>query len=132
MSNLESVREPFRALASVMVPQAAGLTKNEWHELEAIVERALASRPPLIARQLRLLIRLLDVAAHVMHGRPLASLDPVRRARLLSRFEHARLLLVRRGVWGLRTLVMMGYYTRPGAADEVGYRATPAGWSARQ
>ena len=33
------------------------------------------------------------------------------------------LLLLRRGFWGLRTLVFLGYYARPEAAAEIGYRA---------
>jgi hypothetical protein len=46
--------------------------------------------------------------------------------------ETARLVLVRRGFWGLRTLILMGYYGRPAAAAAIGYRADPQGWEMRR
>ena len=42
------------------------------------------------------------------------------------------MLLFRRGVWGLRTLVMMGWYTNPSVIAALGYRASAAGWEARR
>jgi hypothetical protein len=39
--------------------------------------------------------------------------------------------LIRRGVWGLRTLVLMGCYTRAEMMDGIGYRAHARGWAAR-
>jgi hypothetical protein len=35
-------------------------------------------------------------------------------------------------MWGLRTLFLLGYYSRPAAAREIGYRADPRGWDARR
>ena len=46
--------------------------------------------------------------------------------------ENAPLLLMRRGFWGIKTLVFMGYYGRDEARAEVGYRATVRGWAARR
>jgi hypothetical protein len=34
-------------------------------------------------------------------------------------------------MWGLRTLILMGYYARPAAAAEVGGSAHRRGWAAR-
>jgi len=48
---------------------------------------------------------------------------PTRRANFLDRLQRAPLLLLRRGLWGVRTLILMGYYGRPAAAKEIGYRA---------
>jgi hypothetical protein len=53
---------------------------------------------------------------------------PTRRAKFLEEVERSPLLLVRRGFWGIRTLIMMGYYARPEAKAEIGYRATGRGW----
>src|SRR2546422_3095313 len=50
---------------------------------------------------------------------------------LFRSIERAPLLLMRRGLWGLRTLAFMGYYGRPAAAREIGYRADPRGWDVR-
>jgi hypothetical protein len=121
----------FRAICVAVVPEAAALDEPEWRELEAIVARALATRPPRVRRQLAVFMRLLDVIALARTRRTLSGLAPHARWELLDALSKSRSLLLRRGVWGLRTLVFMGYYARPRAALAIGYRASPSGWSAR-
>lgn len=122
----------FRAVADTIVPDAARLERTQWDELEAIVGRYVATRPPSVRRQLTALLGLIDWVALLRFGRRFRSLDDVRRTRLLAGFENAPLLLVRRGFWGLRTLVLMGYYGRAQAAAAIGYRADARGWEARR
>ena len=122
----------FRALACTIVPEAARLDESGWTELGAIVERALADRPARVKRQLGLLVSALEWMPVARWGRPFHALDAARRARFLRTVEDAPALLLRRGFWGLRTLVLMGYYARPAAAREIGYRADPRGWDARR
>lgn len=122
----------FRAVALTVVPEAAGLEPAQWHEMEAIVARAVAARPRRLRRQLALLLHLLEWLPLLRYGRRLSRLDPARRARLLGACQAAPLLLLRRGVWGVRTLVLMGYYGRPAAATKIGYRADARGWDARR
>lgn len=129
---LAPVRGVFRALAATIVPEAAALDEAGWARVEAVVERALRERPPKLRRQLVLFVRLLGVLPLVRYGRPFEGLDEARRTRFLRAVEDARPLLVRRGFWGLRTLVYMGYYGRPEAAAEIGYRASVRGWEARR
>jgi hypothetical protein len=129
---LAPVRPAFRALAEVFVPETAGASPAVWDRLEAVVESALAERPPAIQRQVILFIRILNGLARLRSGRALPALDPARRAALVERLSKAPVLLVRRGVWGLRTLVQMGYYTQPEVQAAIGYRATAAGWAARR
>lgn len=129
---LAPVRPAFRAIATTIVPEAASLTEDEWAEVERIIEDALAARPPALRRQLQTLIRVIQLRPLLLYGRTFTALDPARRTLVLRRFENAPLLLLRRGFWGLRTLVFMGYYARPAAAKEIGYRADPRGWDARR
>lgn len=129
---LEPVRIPFRALARTFVPETAQLDERAWQDLERIVEDALAARPPRIRRQLAVLIRLLDVLPVFCYGRRFTAMDDARRTRFLRAVQDAPILLLRRGVWGLRTLVFMGYYARAEAAALIGYRAHPRGWEARR
>ena len=121
----------FRALAEAFVPEAAALDARAWEEAEGIVGGFLASRPASVRRQAALLVRLLDLLPLVFHGRRFRSLDVARRTRLLERLQDAPVLLVRRGIWGLRTLAFMGFYGRAEAAGAIGYRADPRGWEAR-
>lgn len=128
--SLQSVWPTFQALAKTIVPTAQGLDEGEWIELRRIVEDALAARPGALPRQVRMLVRLLDVMAALRYGRRFAGLDPSRRVRFLTSVQRSPLLLLRRGFWGLRTLVLMGYYGRPAAAAEIGYAPDLRGWEA--
>lgn len=131
-STFGPVRPSFRALATTIVPEAVRLDEEAWNEVEQIVEQGLKSRPAAIRRQLRLLVRVLEVLPLLRFGKTFRSLDLERRTRFLLAIQDAPLLLVRRGFWGIRTLVYMGYYSRSAARAEVGYRATAAGWEARR
>jgi hypothetical protein len=126
------VRASFRKLAVTIVPEAEALDERGWEELEQIIERGLASRPDSIRRQLRILVRALNVLPLVRFGKTFSALDSVKRTAFLEGVQNAPLLLLRRGFWGLRTLVFMGYYARDGARQAIGYRADPRGWAVRR
>lgn len=122
----------FRAIASTVVPEATRLAPGEWEELERIVAHAIAARPARLQRQLALLLRLLEWIPLLRYGRRLSGLDPSRRAAFLLSLANSRLLVLRRGIWGLRTVILMGYYGRSAAARAIGYRADARGWEARR
>lgn len=124
-------RRVFRAVVRTVVPEAESLGVPEWDRVESIVADALAPRPARMLRQLALFLRVIDGLARVRHGRRFDALGATARARLLRGFETSRALLLRRGFWGLRTLALMGYYARPEAGREIGYRAEARGWEAR-
>lgn len=131
-STFGPVRETFRAIATTVVPEATRLAPEEWSEVEEIVEQGIASRPAAIRRQLRIFVRLLNVLPLFRFGKTFLALDAERRTKFLLAMQDAPLLLIRRGFWGIRTLVYMGYYARSGARQEIGYRAHVRGWEARQ
>ena len=128
---LAPVRATFRAVATTVVPETASLDDAGWARLEGIVEDALAERPARMQRQLIVFIRLLDVLALARHGRRLRSLPVEQRVRLLERLQDGPVLLLRRGFWGLRTLVFMGWYAQPETAGRIGYQGHIRGWNAR-
>jgi len=122
----------FRAVATCVVPEAGRLDAAQWDEMTAIVARAIAARPRGMQRQLALFFTLLEWLPLLRYGRRLSQLDAVRRARVLHLLQRAPMLLLRRGFWGVRTLMLMGYYGRSAAAAEIGYRADARGWEARR
>lgn len=128
---LAPVRRQFRHLARAIVPESADLDDEAWSRAEEIIGRALSERPPAMVRQLRLFIRIISMLSLLRFGRTFEHLDAERRRRLLHGLENSGILLLRRGFWGLRTLVFMGYYGLPEVRDSIGYRARPGGWSAR-
>jgi hypothetical protein len=128
---LDPVRDSFRAFARAVVPATSRLDARGWASLEGTVEEALADRPAAVRRQLLLFVRVTGLLAILRYGRSLHRLSPVRAARLLGALERAPIPLLRRGVWGVRTLVFMGYYAQPDVQAELGYRAAAGGWAAR-
>lgn len=125
---LVPVRPVFRELARTIVPECDALDERGWAEVEAIVEDALAQRPAAMRRQLLVFVRLIDLLPLFRWLRTFRALDRDRRIRFLHALETSRAFLLRRGFWGLRTLVFMGYYSRPEAYDAVGYAARLRGW----
>jgi hypothetical protein len=129
---LSPVRETFRALATGIVPESAQLDAPGWEALESLVEQALSAHPESLRRQVRLLIRALNLLPVLRFGRTFRELEAGKRALFLHAIENAPLLALRRGFWGLRTLVFLGYYGRREAGESIGYRADPRGWEARR
>ena len=125
-------REIFRAIVSTIVPEAAVLDENGWHDLEQVVESLLRDRPESLKRQLRLFLGLVQWLPLLRHGRPFTSLNLAARTRVLTQLQNGGIQKIRVGFWGLRTIVLAGYYGRPAAAQAVGYAASPLGWEARR
>jgi hypothetical protein len=127
---LSSLRPVFRAVVSTVVPEAAALDDPGWSELEAVAESLLRDRPAAIQRQLRLFLRFIQWLPVVRYGRPFTSLNPPARTRVLAHLQNDPIQKIRVGFWGLRTIVLAGYYARPAAAQAIGYAASPRGWEA--
>ena len=115
-----------------MVPDAAALDETGWRAMDASIAEALAKRPPAMRRQLALFIRILDTLPVFRWGRRFHALGAARRARFLDALQYSPIPLLRRGVWGVRTLVFLGYYARADVQAALGYRATARGWTARR
>lgn len=127
---LHSVWPTFRAVAETVVPDAQQLEEGEWRELRRIVEAALDARSAALGPQLRAFVRLLRWLPVLRYGRTFPHLPPPARARVLEWVQDAPLLVLRRGFWGLRTLVLMGYYCRAASAAQIGYAPDMRGWEA--
>jgi len=130
VSVLAPVRSAFRAAAEAILPAASALDDAGWISVERIVENAIAQRPRRAQRQIVLFLRVLDVYPLLRHRRRFADLPRDQRESILHDLERARHVLLRRGVWGLRTLVFMGHYAQPVNAANIGYRASAGGWKA--
>ncbi|MBT8396272.1 MAG: hypothetical protein HKO65_17230 [Gemmatimonadetes bacterium] len=127
---LSSLREPLRAVGSVVLPSPDALDEEGWAEAERIIERALAPKPAGVRLQLRLFLRVLNALPLVTTGRTFAALPLDRRAAFLQRLHSSPVLPLRRGLWGVRTLLFMGYYNQPRIREAIGYSASPWGWTA--
>ena len=114
-----------------VVPESSSLDEQAWAEVERVIEEALGRRTGRVRRQLIVFFRLLQVLPVARYGRQLTRLNARQRVVFLEWIERSPVLLIRRGFWGVRTLIFMGYYTREDVATAIGYRAHPDGWAAR-
>jgi len=121
----------IRAVVETVVPMSSDLDELAWPEVLTIVETVASERPPKMRRQLAAFIRVVEYAALPFHGRRFTRLSLADRTRWLLRLQDSSIPLVRRGLWGLRTLAFMGYYGRAQAASEIGYTASASGWEVR-
>ena len=127
-----SQSQTFRAIATAVVPEAIEQSQEDWTEFSSIVQTALAKRPAAMQRQLGMFLRILNILSFIRYRRSVASLSVDQRTSFLHSIENSKLLLFRRGFWGVRTLVFMGYYARPGMSSGLGYAAGPRGWEIRR
>ena len=128
---LDSVRAVFRAVAEAMVPATQRYDDQAWGAMECAVELALLARPVKMQRQLLVFLRLANLLALPLAGRTLVALAPAERERVLHRLERSPVPLIRRGVWGVRTLIFLGHYTRPEVVAASGWKGSARGWAAR-
>jgi len=131
-SILLPVRATFRAVAVTVVPEASSLGPDAWTEVERVVEQSLASRPVTMQRQLVTFLRVIEYLPLLRYLRRFTRLSPEHRLQVLAGLQNSGQLLFRRGFWGLRTLIYLGYYTRDDVQSALGYRAHRDGWSARR
>ena len=118
-----SLRPHFRAVAEGVLPPVRAYQAEDWRKAESVVETALRDRPPGMVRQLHLFLRVVNLLPLLTRGRTLRGMDPDAREAFLSRLQDSRLLPIRRGVWGIRTLAFMGHYGRPEVHPTIGYGA---------
>lgn len=116
-------------MGSVILPHSRALDADGWEKAEGIIEAALAPRPPVVKRQLQLFLRLVNLMTLPSTGCTFEKLPLERRASVLEGLERSRLKPLRRGLWGVRTLLFMGYYTQDTIRERIGYQASAEGWS---
>jgi len=87
----------------------------------ALVEGTLASRAPAMRRQLRLFLLALRWLPFLRYARPLDRLDGASQDAALRWFQDHPLQIVRGGFWGVRTLLLLGYYGQPAAGASIAY-----------
>lgn len=114
-------------LAARVVPESATLDDAARNRMVALVEEALAARSPRTLREIALFLFVLRWLPALRYGRPLDRLSAAGQDAALRWFQTSTVALFRKGFWGVKTLVFLGYYGRPEAADAVGYRPSRNG-----
>jgi hypothetical protein len=120
-------RDFFLALAVRIVPESASLDAPARDRLVALVEDLLATRTPKTRRELALFLRVLRWLPAVRYLRPLDRLAACDQDASLRWFQDSPVALFRKGFWGVKTLVFLGYYGRPEIGETIRYRPSREG-----
>jgi len=116
-----SERSFLLAIAPRIVPASAPLTTASGDAMLALIEETLASRTPAMRRQFRLFLRVLRWLPFLRYLRPLDRLDGARQDAALRWFQDHPAQVIRGGFWGVRTLVLLGWYGQPGNGPSIAY-----------
>ncbi len=111
----------FETVAATVTPEVATLDAGGRARMAAIVDAALADRDEGTRKQVGTFLDLIRLAPIARYGRPFHRLDAARRTAVLECFQDCPIPLLRKGFWGLKTLVFMGYYGQPEHWSEIGY-----------
>ncbi len=123
MDVLEAAEWDFlMCLARRIVPETAALDAAGEAEFRAVIANALAARPAAVRRQIGILLKILRWAPALRYGRPLDRLGPAAQDAALGWLQDGPVGLFRKGFWGLKTMVFMGYYGRAAGAEAVGWK----------
>ena len=122
-----SERAFLLAIAPRIVPASAQMTPDERDVMMALIEETLASRTPAMRRQFSLFLRALRWLPVLRHLRPLDRLDGGQQDAALRWFQDNPLQVVRGGFWGVRTLVLLGYYGQPVHGRVIAYNPSTDG-----
>jgi hypothetical protein len=117
----DSERAFLLAIAPRVVPASAEMTPAARDAMLELIEGTLASRTASMKRQLRLFLRVLRWLPCLRYLRPLDRLDGTRQDAALQWFQDHPLQIIRGGFWGVRTLLMLGYYGQPANGPSVFY-----------
>lgn len=125
---LQPLRDKLRPIAETMAPPIAELSDAAFAEVVASIDQRLACEPPALQRQLRLFVKILTFLPIFFALRTFGGLAPQRRLSFLEALQDCPVQKLRVGVWGLRTLIYLGYYTDPAVQAALGYRPRLDGW----
>jgi len=132
MDSLAPSKAAFLVVAArVVVPEVAELDEDGRDRFNDIVDRALMDRPEGVRRQLAVFLGIVRWVPVLRFGRVFDRLGHPEQERFLLWLEDCPVSLLRKGFWGLKTLVFMGYYGQAEVWPRLGYvpRTDEQEWS---
>jgi hypothetical protein len=108
-------------LAERIVPEVASASPDVRERLVILVDGELQPRPRSQQLQFKLLLLALRWLPVLFALRRFERLPPDRQDRLLLLLQEAPLTILRVGMWGLKTLVFIGYYSQAAVTQQIHY-----------
>jgi hypothetical protein len=108
-------------LANRIVPETVELDEQGRKRFFDIVDGALLDRPASVRGQFATFLGVIRKGPVFRYGKTFEKLTPVCQDAVLHWFEDCPVGLLRKGFWGLKAMVFMGYYGQPETNELVGY-----------
>jgi len=108
-------------LAARIVPESAGAPAQVTDPLLAAIDGELRPRPRLQQLEFKLLLLTIRWMTVPFTLHRFERLPAERQDGWLRFLENAPLTLLRAGIWGLKTLIFLGYYTQGGVQQRIRY-----------
>jgi hypothetical protein len=122
MKSLSQEKAEFlQVLAIRIVPETADLDAAGLGRFFGIIDGALQDRPASVRRQFATFLGVLRWAPLVRFGGPFDKLRADRQDAVLLWFQDCPVGILRKGFWGLKAMIFMGYYGQPETNRLVGY-----------
>ncbi len=122
MKSLPQEKAEFlQVLAARIVPEISELDGAGQGRFFSIIDNALQERDEKVRRQFGVFLGVLRWASLFRFGSPFEKLSSERQDVVLHWFENCPMSLLRKGFWGLKAMVFMGYYGQPETNQFVGY-----------
>jgi hypothetical protein len=122
MNSLSQGKAEFlRVLAARIVPETTELDASGMSRFFGIVDGALQDRPESVRRQFATFLGVLRWAPAARFRRPFEKLLDTQQDAVLRWFEDCPVGPLRKGFWGLKAMVFMGYYGQKETNELIGY-----------
>lgn len=108
-------------VAESITPEIVSLDSGGRARMAAIIDTALMDRDATTRTQFGTFLTVIRLAPVLRFGRAFDRLDADRRNAVLRWFQDCPVSLLRKGFWGLKVLVFMGYYGQEENWNQIGY-----------
>ena len=107
------------AIAPRIVPDIAELDPQRKEEFLRIIDDALMVRSLSLRRQFSTFLSVMRFLPILRYGAPLEKLSFAKQDKVIGWFQDSPSALLRRGLWGLKALVFMGYYGQASVYERI-------------
>jgi len=114
--------EFFMAVARVIVPGTAGLDEEGTARFKSIITWGISDKAEFVRRSFMFFLFFLKWSTLPFFFRTYDRVSLKWQVRILRMLESFPVRLIRTGIWGLKTLVFMGYYGQVDVAERLGYK----------
>lgn len=119
-----------KSLIVAIIPESVTMIRKQWEQFQQLINGALKEYPKSLQYRLSLFLLLIRYLPILRYGRVFDQINPDQQTDFLLWLQDNRIEFLRKGFWGIRTLIMLGFYGQSEIVSEIGYQPNKLGWGA--